>query len=616
MPAATDVAPPTTPSRAAPKRVEAPQLRDGLRYLARLLMLARPYWRGLLTGVLLGVVASILGMVPPYLSKLFIDTVYPARDLPLLDAIALGLVVVSGASALIGALQTYCTEVVGSRLTSATSLLFFNQLQHMPVRFFDEHAVGEIQRRFVDVELALDALTNATKVLLVSGVYLVIVPPILFMLNWRLALIALGTAPITGLVTTLTGAVIRRHWQRTAELDSELNAFQTEVLSQIRTFKTLAAERFVYTGARARTEATLSRQLHASGMTAVMMLVNNLTRVAGTVVFSWFGWTLVVHDQLSVGAFVAFSAYVGYLTAPIAQITGLVSSFQRATVSLSRMFEYIDAPVEQDPNLVRHPPAPQRRGLGELQISGVSFGYSAERPVLQDVSLTFRPGTVTAIVGSSGSGKSSLLRLLCRLETAEQGAILLDGVPIGTLPLAELRGQVTAVWQEVSLLRGTLLHNLTIGLDDPSPEMVREAIRVCQLEEMLRALPDGYDTEVGEWGATLSGGQRQRIAIARALLRQSPVLLLDEVTSQVDVHTEEQILRELFEHVRDKTVIFVTHRVSTAALADQICVLEGGRIAAVDTHAELSATCESYRGMLRVAGMTSQRPLRVLVADR
>jgi ABC-type multidrug transport system fused ATPase/permease subunit len=301
-----------------------------------------------------------------------------------------------------------------------------------------------------------------------------------------------------------------------------------------------------------------------------------------------------------------------YLLTPLQQITQLFADAQQSAVNLGRMFEYLDMPTEQDATLAYLPPAPIQTVIrGDVEMSGVRFGYSAAQEVLHDVSVRFPRGTITSIVGPSGAGKSSLLRLVLRLEEPEQGEVRVDGTPLAEVSLPDLRRQVSVVWQELGLMRGTLWDNLTLGADDPPVAAVHDAVRLCRLDGLVGSLREGYETSVGEWGATLSGGQRQRIALARALIRDAPVLLLDEATSNVDLQTEGEILRDLFARMEGKTVIFVTHRVATAALADQVVVVEAGRVAGVGTHAELMEESEVYR-RLQGGGMEPARRPRAV----
>ncbi len=591
---------------------EVPTLREASQQFKRLVRLIRPYWSPLLKGMMLGLVVGIIGMVTPYLTKLLIDEVYPAQDVPLMHVLVGGVLAVSVTSAVLGAIRGYFTLYVNARLSNATSLLFFNHLQHLTAQFFDAHRVGEIMSRFQDVGKALGSVTKVFQTVFVQGVYLLLVPPFLFMLQWKLALVALVAIPLTVVVTTLAGRLLRKYWKRTSEAYAELSAFQVEVLSHIRTLKAMALEHHIYQRASRYIHHALQMQLKAGGFGQILGTTNGLLYALNTAVFTWFGWTLILSQQMTLGSYIAFSAYVGYLYGPIRQFVGLFSDFQQSAVHLGRMFEYLDGPVEQEPARAYLPAAPIAVPLrGHICIEGVSFGYTPEVPVLHEVSLEVEPGSIVAIVGPSGSGKTSLLRLLCRMVEPDTGRILIDEAALQQIPLPDLRRQVTVVWQEFSLFKGTIWDNLTLGLEAPSRVAVEEVVRLCRLETMIQKLPQGYETEVAEWGASLSGGQRQRMAVARALIRDTPILLFDEVTANVDVQTEGQILHDLFARWQDKTLMFVTHRIATAALADQICVIDKGRVVGFGSHQELLGANEAYRRMQQSPAHGSHH-LRVL----
>jgi ABC-type bacteriocin/lantibiotic exporter with double-glycine peptidase domain len=597
-----------------PVATVTPSLRGAIAYFWRLALLARPYWRLLVNGVALGLCVGLVGLVIPYFSKSFFDNVYPAHDISLMHVLVLGVAAFTLTAALMGALRQYFTQIVAAKLGGAIGLMYFNHLQHLPVRFFDQHRVGEIMSRLGDVRAALATLSRVLQTVLVNGVYLVLVPPFLMLLNWKLSLVALIASPVTAVISTLSGRVIRRYMKQSAEAGAELNAIQVEVLNHIRTLKSLSAERRVFTDARRQTEDVLRAQSRQAGVGAVISLANGVVRLTGTAVFTWYAWTLILNGELTLGGFVAFSAYLGYLTGPVGEVTSLFADLQQTAITFGRAFEYLDLEPEQEPELVYTPAAPSVVRLkGDIRLEHVSFEYAAERPVLQDVSLHFPEGSVTALVGRSGAGKSSVLRLLCGMEQANSGSILFDAIPIQQIALAERRKQLAVVWQEPTLFRGTIRENLVLGLDDVRNDAIADAVRACRLDELLGSLPAGYDTPVAEAGATVSGGQRQRMAIARALLRGAPILLLDEATSQMDVQTEEEVLRELLLRMRGRTVVLVTHRLATASLADQICLLEDGRVSAVGTHAELSRQSALYKQLLAAAQIgDDSRPVRML----
>ncbi|MBB4636443.1 ABC transporter transmembrane domain-containing protein [Longimicrobium terrae] len=583
----------------APPRADIPPLREAFQQFMRLLRLIRPYWGALAKGMALGLVLGVFGMVTPYLSKLLIDEVYPTRSVSLMQVLVAGIMAVSVAQAVMGAIRGYFSNYTTSHLGNATSLLFFNHLQHLPVRFFDEHRVGEIMSRFGDVRSSLTTVSRVFETLFVNGAYLVLVPPFLFLLQWKLAIVALITIPATVLLTTISARVMRRYWKKSAEAYAELGAFQVEVLSHIRSLKAMAREHYVYSHAETQMRGALAVQLKAGGYGQFFNAINSVIRAGGTALYTWYAWKLIISQELTLGSYIAFSAYIGYLYNPMAQITGLFGEFQQSAVSLGRMFEYLDKPTEQDPATAYVAPEPIRHFLeGDIRMRDLGFGYSAEKQVLHDIDMHFPPGMITAVVGHSGVGKSSVLRLLTRMEEPTSGQVFFDGIPAQSIPLPDLRRQISVVWQEFSMLQGTIWDNLTLGAENPAKSAVDDAVRLCRLEPLIRGLPEGYDTPVGEWGSTLSGGQRQRLSLARALIRDTKVLLLDEATSNIDMATETEILRDLFARLEGKTVIFVTHRVATASLADQIIVMDAGRVAGTGAHADLVRDCEPYRVLL------------------
>jgi ABC-type bacteriocin/lantibiotic exporter with double-glycine peptidase domain len=588
----------TTPEIATPTGKNRAFVGEGLRQARRLLMLLRPHWRRISRGLGLGFAGGAVAMVTPLLSKMLFDNVYPGRNANLLRTVILGIVVVEIASALLTALRGYYTQVVGARVSSELSLLLFNHLQHLPARFFDERSVGEILSRSGDLQRSVSFITNSFRIVLVNGVYLFLVPPLLIAFNWQLAVLALVTVPITTTTALLTGRRLRVLSRKGLEFNAEASAFQFEALSNVRILKAAAAEPEMFRRMKDRLVAARSSNLRTGALGAALGAGNALIRAAGTAIFSWYAWTLIIDGRLTLGAFVAFSAYRGYLTGPITEIASMFIDFQQTTVSLSRFFEYFDMPTEQEPSASITPRLPFRRALrGTIEFKHVHFAYDATRPVLTDVSFQIRAGEIVSLIGRSGAGKSSIMKLILRMYEPQDGTILMDDIPIREFSLPELRGQLGVVWQENTAFRGTLRDNLTLGFESVSDDQLHIALRQAQLEEFVRSLPSDLDTAVAEWGGTLSGGQRQRLAIARAIARANPVLLLDEATSNLDTETERDILRSLFSTTTGRTVLFATHRLAAASLADRIFIVSDGGVSGGLPHAELLESDSRYQSI-------------------
>jgi ABC-type bacteriocin/lantibiotic exporter with double-glycine peptidase domain len=509
-----------------------------------------------------------------------------------------GVLAVTVASAAIRYLQRVYNVHYEVELRNQIRLLFFNHMQHLPTKFFNEHKVGEVTSRFKDASSALINLTNLFKTSITQGVYLLLVPPFLFYLHWKLALVAIIAIPLTVAVVTAAGRRWREAWQEASEAYSDLYAHNVETLSQIRMVKSLSVEQTMFDRAQEHMARATRTHRRSSNIGEAVSAANNGLRSLNMALFTWLGWTFILDGSLTLGSYIAFTAYVGFLYDPMKQLVDLYAKFQQSAVNLWRMFEYLDMDPEQDPTRVYGGEATpiEHRIYGKVDLRDISFGYDDEL-ILKDVNLTIEPGESVAVVGPSGSGKTTLLRLLSGLEEPTHGEMCLDDTPVDDLPLADVRRQVMPVWQELTLFEGTIRSNLTIGLDDVTDDELDRVTKLCQVYDVIQNTEFGYDTPVAEWGASLSGGQRQRLVLARALLRSAPVYLLDEVTSNLDMETEAALLPALFGALADETVLFVTHRVESARYADRICVVEDGRVVGFGTHEQLINTCERYIGL-------------------
>ncbi|MGD8778196.1 MAG: peptidase domain-containing ABC transporter [Ignavibacteria bacterium] len=574
-----------------------PSLREALKQFKELLLLIKPYWLLLLKTAIPVPFISSLEMISPFLTKMLIDEVYPSKDVSLMHVIVGGVFAVSVSASLLKGIREYYSLYINTKLNNVINLLFFNHIQHLNSRFFDNHQVGEITSRFQDVNSSLGSISHIFSTLFSQGFYLLIVPPFLLLLNWKLALIGLISVPITVLITFLAGKLMRKYWKKTAEAYADYSAFQVEMLSQIRTLKTMALEYFVYKKSKTKVEHALKQNLTSEGISQLLGIVNTILYAANTALFMWLGWTLILSQEMTLGDYIAFTMYVGYLYSPFNQLVYMFSNFQHSAVNLNRMFEYLDKIPEQQPVGSHSAPKEiQHKIKGDIKFESVFFTYDEKTNVLDDITLEINSGKILSIIGPSGSGKTTLLKLVSSIEKPTQGVIYIDSMLAEEIPLIDLRRQMGVVLQEFNLFKGTIWENLTFGQNGIDKSQVDEVIRMCKMDELINSLSGKYNTQVAEWGATLSGGQRQRLAIARAVLRNTPILILDEPTSNIDVQTESKILKGLFEYCRqnNKTVIIVTHRITSAKLADQICFLESGKVAGIGTHEELLNNSPAY----------------------
>ncbi|GAB5525179.1 MAG: peptidase domain-containing ABC transporter [Roseivirga sp.] len=579
-------------------------LRQSIGYFVRLLKLIRPYWRSLGKGIILGPVIGLLAVVTPFLTKLLFDSVYPTGSITLMEVIVLGILVVSMASALADTALQYYSSYINAKLDGVFNLHFLNHLQHLPTSFFVKHQVGEIKSRFADGESALTAIVSTIQVLFGQGIYILLVPPFLFFLHWKLALIAIIAIPITALITFYSGKYMRSTWKDVAEAHADFDALQVEVLNQVQTFKGLGLEHYNFKRGSTIQQKALKAHLRAHSVHSAVSVSDRLLNALNIALFTWLGWRYIIQGEMSLGDYVAFTAYIGYMYGPFSTLISMFTSFQQAAVNLDRVYEYLDHPPEQDPTQAYEtPPEIQVRLTGEVTLADVSFFYQPDQPVLKQVNIHLEAGKLHGLVGFSGSGKTTLLRLLSQFEKPASGSIRFDGIDAEKIPLIDFRRQIAIVWQEVQLIKGTIWENLTLGLEAVDMQEVTEIVRIAQLQEFINSLPEGYETPIAEWGNSMSGGQRQRFAVARALIRKPRLLILDEATSNLDVRTESAMIAGLsaFTRWHSITTVFVTHRVRNLINADHIYVLDKGTITGKGRYTQLAETSPQFAEMITPA---------------
>jgi ATP-binding cassette subfamily B protein len=418
------------------------------------------------------------------------------------------------------------------------------------------------------------------------------VTAVMFLLDWRLALAATAITPLIVVVayrySTVSHPVLRDVQQKMADVATVAE----ENIVGVHVVKSFAQERSESGKFANRSEAVFGRSVDANRQRAIYVPLLSFLPLFAQAIVLLLGGRMVVNGSLSLGSFITFNVLVAMLVMPLRMLGMWIGQSQRATASGERIFEVMDEPedVGDRPGAVELP-----AGEGRVRFERVSFGYDERRPVVQNVDLELEPGKTVALIGHTGSGKTTLAALVPRFYDATAGRITIDGVDVRNATLASLRRQIGIVAQDPFLFSATVRENIAFGRPDASDEEIAAAARLAQADEFIEELPQGYETVIGERGITLSGGQRQRIAISRALLVDPRILILDDATASVDATTEARIRLGLRQAMKGRTTIIIAHRLSTLALADELVVLDRGRIVARGTHDELVGRSPVYR---------------------
>jgi ATP-binding cassette, subfamily B, bacterial MsbA len=586
------VEPPSAPQMSAPARSPLGQSR-------RLLAYARPYSVHLVSAIVATLVSTALALVFPRVIGQLVDALFvdplSRGDTAALDRAVVLLLLVALVQAVFNATQTYLLARVGEGVVADLRRALYAHLLGLPLRFFESRKTGEITSRLTsDVVRVQATLSSSLAQLLSQTLMLVAGVTILVLTSWKLTLVMLAVVPAVVLAATLLGRRMRTISFDLQERLADANAGATEAISGIRVVQSFVAE-------------NLERQRYATLIQAAFRVALRQARVqtlfgpgimlamfVGVAMVLWYGGRLVLGGDLTPGDLIAFVLYTFTVAASVGQFSSLYSHLQQALGATSRLFELLD----EEPFDLPEPalPVPLPRPNGRVTLDGVWFHYpDRDQDVLRDVSLQVAAGEVVALVGPSGAGKSTLVSLMSRFYDPTRGRILLDDVDLRDLDLRTLRGHVGIVPQETHLFSGTIEENIRYGRPDASAEEIRRAAVDANAEEFILGFPTGYATLVGERGVKLSGGQRQRIAIARALLKNPRILILDEATSSLDSHAESLVQDALARLMRGRTTFVIAHRLSTVRGADRVVVVDHGQVVQTGTHAGLIDEPGLYR---------------------
>jgi len=559
----------------------------------------KPYTRVLAVSLAVLIAGSLIRVAPPWIIRTGINNavdgnVETAWYFVGLGGVFLGIHLVQG---LISYLQTISMRRVEQGVIRDLRNGVFRHLQDLSLKFYDNRETGELMSRLLSDVNRMEAglvggLVGILRDLAVFAWLIVLV----FYLNWRLALLAVAVVPVMGVAAYFFNVRARAVWRRMREKMADISVAVHENISGTRVVRAFGREDDAVSNFKNHTDETYDLSLRATSMMAVFGQIISLLNALGTALVLAYGGYLVLQKTMDVGDLVAFMMYTGMLYGPVNGLVRANQFIQRAAVAAERVFDLLDT----KPDIDDAPDAVELQQIkGNVEFSAVSFAYGDE-PVLHDVSFAVRPGEVLAIVGPSGAGKTTIGQLIPRLYEVTSGAVLVDGHDVRAVKGASLRRQISMVSQDIFLFSGTVRENIAYGRPGASDEDILAAANAAHVDEFAQRLPDKYETRVGERGVRLSEGQKQRIAIARALLKNAPILILDEPTSNVDTESERLIQESLDRLMRGRTTLVIAHRLSTVIGANRIAVLEHGRILDIAPHAVLLQRNELYAKLYNV----------------
>ena len=570
--------------------------------LLRLISLARPYRFFIFTAVFLFLAVSLVNLINPYLNKKLVDEYITLPNAGEIEGIFFGfsivILLILCAQILqhfLSFLRGYCLIHAGNRMIVELREKVFRKIQSLSISKVSRRTSGELMSRVTrDTETLREFLTGRLADLMEQVLIIVVVSVILFVYDWRLALFILLPTPFVVLSFRLfwraMGAMFHRRWQ----LNSEANAILHDIFSGIRVVKSFGMEHREAARFEGVIHKEMDTEIRQERIWAIIMPLLQFFIGIGEFILLYFVGNSILDGSMTLGDMTMFSAYVGMIYAPLRTFAHLPREILRVLTASSKIFELLDEKTDV-PDAEN---ATEKRMQGQVTLSHVSFGYDDSKEVLSDICLDIQPGEFIGLVGRSGVGKSTLINLIMRLYDVEEGEIKIDGVDIRAFSQESLRSQIGVVLQETFLFTGSVADNISYAKPDATREEIIAAAKTAGCHDMIVRLPDGYQTKIGEKGHTLSGGERQRIAIARALLHDPKILILDEATAALDTETEKSIQDALAALSSKRTTIAIAHRLSTLRNATKLVVLEDGKIVQTGTHDQLMEEDGVYKSLV------------------
>jgi ATP-binding cassette subfamily B protein len=529
-------------------------------------------------------VAIVIDMFNPYLQKVVVDQVFKEKNMSALWPALIGLIGITIGRAIFGYVKEYLFDVLSAKISIDLKRDLFDHIQKLPFNYFDNMNTGELMSRIgEDVDNVWRSVSFGVRLFIENIIYFVIASSILFFLNWKLTLICLVTMPPIAYLALKLEKKIGETYDKLSDQSVVLNTAAQENIAGVRLVKAFAREKH-----EILKFLQLNKENYKLNMDQTSVIANYfppiefLTNVS-IVLLVAVGGVFVMKESISLGTLVAFTGYINMLIWPMRMLGWLTNLIAQANASAKKITDIMDV----EPAIKDTEDSFRLRNVkGDIEFNNVSFKYREEY-VLRNVSLKVKPGSTVAIMGTTGSGKSSIINLIGRYYDVTDGAILVDGYDVKEVNLKDLRSRMAIVPQDTFLFSASIEENIRFGKEDASLEEIREACRLACAEDFIEELEEKYDTVIGERGIGLSGGQKQRLAIARALIRESSILILDDATSALDMETEYRLLKNLHEKHKKATTFIIAHRISAVKNADQILYVEDGKVVERGTHEQL-----------------------------